>query len=47
MTFIALCKAGYGTLAELRAMDTPELLDIIEFEHIRSDIEAYEMDRAK
>ena len=30
-TYLALVKAGYGTLAELKELDTPELLDIIEF----------------
>lgn len=47
MTYLALSKAGYGTIKDLMALDTPELLDIIEFENIRCDIEAYEMDKAR
>jgi hypothetical protein len=31
MTLLALSKAGYGTLAELRELDTPDFLDLIEF----------------
>jgi hypothetical protein len=41
-TYLALSKAGYGTLAELRELDTPELLDIVEFEQISADIQHYE-----
>ena len=47
MTYLALCKAGYGTLKDLMELDTPELLDIIEFENIRCDIEFYEMEKAR
>lgn len=47
LTYLALVKAGYGTLAELMEMDTPELLDIIEFESISADIEHYKIEQAK
>lgn len=47
MTYLALSKAGYGTLKYLIELDTPELLDIIEFENIRCDIETYEMENAR
>ena len=46
-TYLALVKAGYGTLAELRGLDTPELLDIVEFEMITADIEHYRMEQAR
>lgn len=39
----ALVKAGYGSLAEIEAMDTTEFLDAIEFEQITADIQAYKM----
>jgi len=41
MAMFALVKAGYGSLAEIEAMDTPEFLDAIEFEQITADIQAY------
>lgn len=47
MTLIALVKAGYGSLKELQELDTTEYLDIVEFEMIRGDIEAYEAERVK
>lgn len=46
-TLLALVKAGYGSLCELQELDTPEYLDIIEFEMIRADIESYETEKAK
>lgn len=39
----ALVKAGYGSLAEIEAMDTTEFLDAIEFEQISADIQAHKM----
>ena len=47
MTKLALVRAGYGSLEELESLDTPEYLDIVEFEMIRSDIEDYEAQRAR
>jgi hypothetical protein len=41
MAMFALVKAGYGSLAEIMAMDTTEFLDAIEFEQISADIQAY------
>jgi hypothetical protein len=38
----ALVKAGYGTLSDIRELDTPDFLDIIEFESISSDVMAWE-----
>ena len=43
MAMFALVKAGYGSLAEIEAMDTTEFLDAIEFEQISADIQAYKM----
>lgn len=40
----ALVKAGYGNLAQVEAMDTPEFLDAIEFEQITADIQAHKME---
>lgn len=45
MTLLALVKAGYGSLEELKSLDTTEYLDIVEFETIRGRIEAYEAER--
>lgn len=39
----ALVKAGYGSLAEVEAMDTTDFLDAIEFEQITADIQAHKM----
>jgi len=39
----ALVKAGYGSLAEVEAMDTVDFLDAIEFEQITADIQAHKM----
>lgn len=43
MAMFALVKAGYGSLAEIEAMDTPDFLDAIEFEQISADIQSYKM----
>lgn len=43
----SLVKAGYGSLAEIEAMDTTEFLDAIEFEQISADIHHYKMEQAR
>jgi len=43
----SLSKKGYGSLAEVRKLDTDELLKIVEYENIISDIEMLEMEDAK
>jgi len=43
----SLSKKGYGSLAEVRKLDTDELLSIIEYENIISDIETLEMEETK
>jgi hypothetical protein len=35
-----LVKKGYGSLSEVKEMDTPELLKILEYESIMNDIES-------
>ena len=47
MAMFALVKAGYGSLAEISAMDTDEFLDAIEFEQMTADIQAHRMSEAK
>jgi hypothetical protein len=44
-TTFHLAKQGYGSLRELRDLDTPEFLDLVEFENINSQIESYMMTR--
>lgn len=38
-----LVKAGYGSLAEIQQMDSPEFLDCLEFEEISNQITEYKM----
>lgn len=45
--YLALVKAGYGTLNELKSLDTPELLDIVEFEQITADIENWRLEQSR
>ena len=46
MSLFSLSKQGYGSIAELENMDTPEFLDLIEFEQITGAIERYEINKA-
>lgn len=45
--YLALSKAGYGSYSELVKLDTPELLDMLEFENISADIQHYEMEKSR
>jgi hypothetical protein len=47
MTVLYLVNKGYGTIREIEALDTPDFLDLVEYEHIRQDIERYEIDKAR
>lgn len=47
MTVIALSKAGYGTIQYLESLDTPDFLDLVEFEHISRAIENHIITRGK
>ena len=43
----ALVRHGYGTLDEIRQMDTRDFLDAIEYQEIASAIEQYHMNEAQ
>ena len=45
--YLALSKAGYGSYKELTELDTPELLDMLEFENISADIQHHEAEKAR
>lgn len=45
--YLALSKAGHGSYKELIELDTPELLDMVEFENISADIQHHQMEKAK
>lgn len=47
MTIFYLAKAGYGSVAELRELDTKEFLDIVEYEQISNAIERHYMEEAR
>ena len=47
MTIMQLSKKGYGSLSEMREIDTPEFLDLVEFESIINDIDQHHIDGAK
>jgi hypothetical protein len=42
-----LAKAGYGSIRELEAMDTPEFFDLVEFEQIQRQIELYHVQQSR
>jgi len=43
----ALVRHGYGTLDDIRQMDTRDFLDAIEYQEIASAIEKYHMNEAQ
>ena len=43
MTIMYLSKQGYGSLKELKLMDTKEFLDLVEYEQISNAIEKHLM----
>jgi len=47
MSIFYLSKQGYGSIAEIQDLDTPEFLDLIEFEQISNAIEKYYMSEAQ
>lgn len=47
MAICYLSKQGYGTVKELMELDTPEFLDLLEYEAINQSIQNYEMERAR
>jgi hypothetical protein len=47
MQLCILASEGYDTLTNLKAMDTPEFLDLLEFHQIKKAIEAHVMKPTK
>lgn len=45
--YFSLVKKGYGSLYEVKEFDTPELMDIIEYESIMNDIETLVIDDSR
>jgi hypothetical protein len=41
MTEFYLVKKGYGSLEEIRALDSLDFLDLVEYESMQNDIERY------
>ena len=39
MTYFALVKKGYGSLNQIKQLDTDELMNIINYENMMNDIE--------
>lgn len=39
MTYFALAKKGYGSLNQIKQLDTDELMNIINYENMMNDIE--------
>ena len=46
MKIFYLAKQGYGSIAEIRELDTKEFLDLVEFEQITKAIEQYSIAEA-
>ncbi|WP_155522212.1 hypothetical protein [Aliarcobacter lanthieri] len=44
MTYFSLVKKGYGSLQELKILDTDEIINIIDYENMMNDIEALAYD---
>ncbi|MFX4154232.1 hypothetical protein ACOL23_04735 [Aliarcobacter butzleri] len=40
MTYFSLVKKGYGSLKELKQLDTDEIINIIDYENMMNDIES-------
>ena len=47
MTVFSLAKLGYGSIKEIKEMDTKEFFDLVEFEQISGAIERHYMDEAR
>lgn len=41
MTLMHLARQGYGSILELSQLDTPAILDLIEYENIQADVQEY------
>jgi len=42
-----LVKKGYGSVKEIEEWDADRFLDVVEFESIQNDLEAYHYQKAK
>lgn len=42
-----LSKIGYGSILDLRKLDTDDILNLIEFEHISGAIEQHQIKQAR
>jgi hypothetical protein len=47
MTIMHLARQGYGSVNEISEWDSPQLLDAVEYEHIRMDLERYHAPQAQ
>lgn len=47
MTQLTLARKGYGTLEQIKNMDTTEFLDVVEYESIVQDIEQYHIQQSR
>lgn len=41
MTIFFLARKGYGTIEQIASWDSPQFLDVVEYESIISDIEKH------
>lgn len=39
-TCITLSRNGYGSIKEIKSLDTKDFLDLVEYENIKNDIES-------
>jgi len=46
-TEFALVEAGFGSLKEIRALDSRDFLDLVEFKSIQNDIQYHHMHATK
>ena len=47
MQLCYLSESGFGTIKELKELDSPEFLDLLEYKQIRNAIEAHKMREAR
>ena len=47
LLFFSLVKKGYGSLQEVKAFDTKDIYEILEYENILSDIEQLEYESSR
>ena len=47
MTILTLARAGFGSVRELLEMDTPAILDMVEYHQMTEALAAHEADEAR